>query len=40
MSSVKTNEDIREYCKLLKLHAIAEHFEALASETQDCAEYL
>ena len=40
MSSVKTNEDIREYCRLLKLHGIAEHFEAMEAETQDCAEYL
>ena len=40
MSSVKTNEDIREYCRLLRLHGVAEHFEAMAAETQDCAEYL
>ena len=40
MSSVKTNEDIREYCRLLKLQGIAEHFETMEAETQDCAEYL
>lgn len=36
----KTKQEIKEYCKMLKLMAVSEHFEKLITETEDMGEYL
>lgn len=37
---VKLNEEIKEYCKILKLKGINAHFEELMAESSDYEEYL
>ncbi|NMB42979.1 MAG: ATP-binding protein [Clostridiales bacterium] len=37
---IKLNEEIKEYCKILKLKGINAHFECLMAESNDYEEYL
>lgn len=37
---VKLNEEIKEYCRILKLNGISENFEELMKESSDYEEYL
>ncbi|MDR3259288.1 MAG: ATP-binding protein, partial [Fusobacteriaceae bacterium] len=37
---VKMIEEIKEYCKILKLKGILEHFEEVSDETKEPGEYL
>ena len=36
----KERLEIREFCRLLRLDAVAEHFEEYVKETQSCQDYL
>ncbi len=40
MKSVKTNADIKEYCKILRLNGIGQHFEEVAQESTDYEDFL
>ena len=37
---VKLNEEIKEYCRILKLQGIREHFEQTMSESMDYEYFL
>lgn len=37
---VKLNEEIKEYCRILKLHGIQEHFEETMGESSDYEDFL
>lgn len=40
MTGIKTREEIREYCRILKLKGVADNFESLQKDAEDYYDYL